>query len=70
MPAALAACGLHRPPDPEHLGRALALLAPLPRGHPHVWQAGHAARTRALAALLLSGVEGSAFWLRKLESVQ
>ncbi len=50
-PAAVAVCGFHRPPDSEHLGRALVLIAPLPRGYPDVWQAGHAARAAALDAL-------------------
>ena len=36
----------------EHLGRALVLVAPLPRGHSHVRQAGHTARDSALAAVL------------------
>ena len=41
--ARLAVCGLHWPHDGEHLGHALVLFAPLPRGHPHVRQARHAA---------------------------
>jgi ABC-2 type transport system permease protein len=41
--AGMAVCGFHRPHGPQHLGHALVLFAPLPRGYPDVRQAGHAA---------------------------